>query len=58
MNSPDKEYRLNRKEARVAIVALAFFIHITSGIEKEPISTLRKEAQKLWMNITFHSNGY
>lgn len=53
-----KNYRLNRREARVTKVALAIFIHLTSGIESEPIVSLRKEAKKLWMNLTFHYNGY
>ena len=54
MDSHDKNYRLNRKEARVTLVALAIFIHLTDGIEVEPIAKLRKDAKELWMNLGFH----
>lgn len=50
----DKQYRLNRKEARVTLVALAIFIHMTDGIKLEPIAKLRKDAKELWQNLSFH----
>lgn len=50
----NKQYRLNRKEARAAIVALAVFINLTYGITTEPIKNLREDAILLWQNLTFH----
>ncbi len=50
----NKQYRLNQKEARVTLVALAIFIHLTNGIEVEPIAKLRKDAKELWMNLGYH----
>lgn len=54
IRTANENYKLNRKEARVTQVALAIFINLTAGIEKEPIKSLRKEAQQLWMNLGFH----